>query len=73
MQYSIRTLTIHDLVTGEALAIACFPRAGVVTINGYSVTRSQEFDDLDGKAVFSRPPGDKLFTVGIESVSELYF
>ena len=73
MKYSIRTLTIHDLVTGEAFAIAYFPRAGVVTINGYSVTRSQEFDDLDGKAVFFRPLGDKLFTVGIESVSELYF
>ncbi len=60
-QYATRTLATHDLVTGEELAIAYFPRAGVVTINGYSVSRSQEFDDLSGKAVLFRPLDEDFF------------
>ena len=72
-QYATRDIRTHDLVTGEELLIAYFPEAGVVTINGYSVTRSQETEDLDGKAVFHRNLGDKVFTVAADSLSELYF
>ena len=40
-----RTLRTHDLVTGEELLIAYYPNAGVVTVNGYSVTRSPGLED----------------------------
>jgi len=39
-QYATCTLHTHDLVGGQELLIAYFPEAGVVTVNGSSVTRS---------------------------------
>ena len=72
-QFATRDIRTHDLVTGEELMIAFFPRAGVVTINGYSVNRSQKFEDLDENAVFLRTLDDKLFTVSTDSLGELFF
>ncbi len=72
-QFAPRDMRTHDLVNGEELMITFFPRAGVVTINGYSVIRSQKFEDLDEKTVFLRSLDDKLFTVSTESLSELFF
>jgi len=48
-QFATRDVRTHDLVTGEKLMITFFPQAGVVTINGYSVNRSQKLQDLDKK------------------------
>jgi hypothetical protein len=59
-------------VSGENLAIVFFPLTDVLTINGHSVARSQKIEDLDGKAVFHRPLGDKTFTIATEILSELY-
>jgi len=67
-----RTLHTFDLVSGDELSIAYFPRAGVVTINGYSVTRSQEIESLGGKTVFHRPLGNKVFTVATEKIATLF-
>jgi len=67
-----RTLQTRDLVSGEDLVIVYFPKAGVVTINGYSVTRSQELEGLDGKTAFHRPLGNKLFTVATEKIATLF-
>lgn len=53
--------------------ITFFPSAGVVTINGYSVNRSQKLEDMDEKAVFLRSLDDKIFTVSTDSLSELFF
>ncbi len=72
-QYASRDIRTYDLVTGEELMITFFPRAGVVTINGYSVNRSQKFEDLDKKAVFLRMLDDKLFTVSTDIPGELFF
>ena len=72
-QFATQDIRTHDLVTGEELMITFFPRAGVVTINGYSVNRSQKFEDLDKKAVFLRMLDDKLFTVSPDSLGELFF
>jgi len=72
-QFATRDMRTHDLVTGEELMITFFPRAGVVTINGYSVNRSQKFEDIDEKAVFLRTLDDKLFTVSTNSLGELFF
>ena len=67
-----RTLHTFDQVSGDELSIVYFPRAGVVTINGYSVARSQESKSLDGKTVFHRPLGNKVFTVATEKISTLF-
>ncbi len=67
-----RTLHTRDLVSGDELFIAYFPRAGVVTINGYSVTRSQELEGLNGNTAFHRPLGNKLFTVATEKIATLF-
>lgn len=67
-----RILNTHDLVSGEEVVIAYFPKAGVVTVNGYSVTRSQEFEDLNGKTVFHRPLGSKLYTVATDKIAPLF-
>jgi hypothetical protein len=71
-QYATRTLHTHDLETGKELLIAYFPEAGVVTINGYSVTRVQDHDDMDGQAVFVRRIDKKLFTLETLDLSKLY-
>ena len=68
-----RTLHTHDLVSGENLFIIYFPVEGLVSINGYAVTRSDEFQEALGMAVFHRTPTDKPFTVATESLSELYW
>ena len=72
-QFATRDIRTHDLLTGEELKITFFPRAGVVTINGYSVNRSQRSEDLDDRAVFLRSLDDKQFTVSTDSLSELFF
>ena len=72
-QFATRDIRTRDLVTGEELMIAFFPRAGVVTINGYSVNRSQKSEDLHEKAVFLRSLDDKQFTVSTDTLSELFF
>ncbi len=72
-QYASRDIRTHDLVTGEELLIVYFPKVDAITINGYSVTRSDMFEDSLGKAVFHRTPSDKPFTVAIDSLSELYW
>ena len=72
VRYATRTLQTRDLSSGEELSIAYFPKAGIVTINGYSVTRSQQFEDLNGKTVFHRPLGNKLFTVATEKIATLF-
>ncbi len=67
-----QTLHTHDLLSDEELWIAYFPIAGVVTINGYSVTRSPELEDRAGQAVFHRALGDKLFTVEVDNLSGFF-
>ena len=62
-QNATRTLHTHDLVGGEELLIAYFPEAGVVTVNGSSVTRSPELEDRASQAVFLRPLDNKLFII----------
>ena len=71
--YDVRDIRTHDIVTGEQLLIVYFPKAGVVTINGYTVTRSQKLWDLYEKAVFHRPLSDKPFTVATTSLTNLFF
>jgi hypothetical protein len=72
-QFATRDIRTHDLVTGEELLIVYFPRVNAITINGYSVTRSDVFEDSLGRAVFHRTPSDKPFTVETDSLSELYW
>ena len=69
---AIRILQARDRETGENLLIAYFPNAGVVTINGYAVTRSQEIEGLDGNIVFHRPLGNKVFAVATEKIATLH-
>ncbi len=71
-QYATKTLRAHDLVSGQELLVAFFPEAGVVTINGWSVTRTPEHEDKDGQAVFHRAMDNKLFTVDMNSLRKLY-
>ncbi len=71
-EYATRTLHTRDLLSGEELVIAYFPKAGVVTINGYSVTRSSYHEELEGRAVFHREMDEKLFTVDVDSLSKLF-
>ncbi len=66
-----QTLPTHDLVTGEELLITYFPNAGVVTVNGYSVTRSPALEDKASQAVFHRPLGNKVFTLDTAILSRL--
>ena len=72
-QNATRVLRTRDLKSGEELLIVYYPRADVVTINGYAVTRSDEFAEALGKAVFHRTPTGKPFTVATDSLSELYY
>jgi hypothetical protein len=72
-QHATRMLRTRDLESGEELLMVYYPDAGVITIDGYLVTRAQDLGDFDGKAVFHRPIGDKLFTVATDSLSELYW
>ncbi len=67
-----QTLPTHDLVTGEELLITYFPNAGVVTVNGYAVTRSPALEDKVSQAVFHRPLYDTLFTVETAILSRLF-
>ena len=71
-QYATRTQGTHDLLSGEELLIAYFPEAGVVTINGHSVTRSPKLENSASQAIFHRALGDKLFTVSTDSFSRLF-
>ncbi len=71
--YDVRDIRTHDIVTGEELLIVYFPREGVVTINGYTVSRSQKLRDLYEKAVFYGPLCDKPFTVATTSLTNLFF
>ena len=72
-QYASRDIRTHDLVTGEELLIVYFPRVDAITINGYSVTRSDVFEGSLGRAVFHRTPSDKPFTVETDRLRELYW
>ena len=72
MDDDFQTVTTRDLVSGEELLIAYFPNSGVVTVNGYSVTRSPELEDRASQAVFLRPLGKKLFTVDTAVLSRLF-
>ena len=67
-----RTVTTRDLVTGDQLLIAYFPMPGMVTVNGYAVSRSPELEDRASQAVFLRPLGNKLFTVETAILSRLF-
>ena len=67
-----RSLHTHDLLSGEELEIVHFLNSGVVTINGYSVTRSPKLEDSAGQAVFHRALGDKLFTVASDKFGRLF-
>ncbi len=71
--YDVRDIRTHDIVTGEELLIVYFPRVGVVTINGYTVSRSQKLRDLYERALFYRPLSDKPFTVATTSLTNLFF
>ncbi len=71
--YDVRDIRTHDIVTGEELLIVYFPRSGVVTINGYTVSRSQKLQDLYEKAVFHRPLSNKPFSVATTSLTNLFF
>ena len=71
-QFARRRLRTRDLKSGENLVFAYFPRSGVVTINGYSITRSQEIEGLDRNTVFHRPLGSKVFTVATEKIATLF-
>jgi len=66
-----RTASTRDLVTGDELLFAYFPEAGVITVNGFSVTRSPELEDKASHAVFHRPLGNKRFTVDTAILSRL--
>ncbi len=66
------TISTRDLVTGEELLFAYFPEAGVITVNGFSVTRSPELEDRASQAVFRRPLYDKLITVETANLSRLF-
>ncbi len=72
-QNASRDMRTYDLVTGEELLIVYFPKVDAMTINGYSITRSDMYEDSLGKAVFYRTPSDKPFTVSTESLSALFF
>ena len=71
--YAIRSLRTPDLKSGEELLIVYHPKADVVTINGYAVTRSDESAESLVKAIFHRTPTDKPFTVATTSLGELYY
>ena len=47
-----RTVTTRDLVTGDKLLIAYFPMPGMVTVNGYAVSRSPELEDRHRRLCF---------------------
>ena len=67
-----RTLHTHDLVSGEDLFIVYFPTEGVVTINGYPVTRLIGREHSVGQSVFQRGPGDKEYTVATDRATTLF-
>ena len=52
LQRAIRILQARDRESLENLVIAYFPNAGVVTINGYTVTRSQSLKTEHRKPCF---------------------
>ena len=66
------TVSTRDLVTGDELLFAYFPEAGVITVNGFSVTRSPELEARASQAVFHRPLGNKRFTVDTAILSRLF-
>jgi len=70
-QSASRTVYSYDLETGEELLFAYFPAAKVVTINGHSVSRAQQEEDMHGRAVFLRRTDKKLFTVDPLSLIKL--
>jgi hypothetical protein len=72
MDDDFRTVTTRDLLTGEELLLAYFLKPGVITVNGYSVTRSPELEDRSSQAVFRRPLRNKLFTVETAILSRLF-
>ncbi len=67
-----RSLNTHDLFSGEELEIVYFLSSGVITINGYSVTRSPKLEDSASQAVFQRALGDKQFTVASDKFGRLF-
>jgi hypothetical protein len=71
-EQSYRSLHTHDLLSGEELDIVYFIKSGVVTINGFTVTRSPKLEDSVGQAVFHRDLGDKLFTVETDKFGRLF-
>ena len=72
IQYATRTLRTKDLVSREDLSMVYYAKAGEVTINGYTVTRSLARGGA-GQAVFYRALDNRLFTVTTDSLFELYF
>ena len=71
-QYAARTAHTYDLESGEQLLVTYFPVAGVVTINGHSVSRAQKDEDMDRQARFLWRTDKKLFTVDALSLTKLF-
>ena len=71
-QTAKRIVHTVDLESREALFVAYFPVAGVITINGDSVTRAQGDEGMDGQTVFLRRIDKKLFTIDTLSLSKLF-
>jgi hypothetical protein len=71
-EQSYRSLNTHDLLSGEELEIVYFLKSGVVTINGFTVTRSPALEDKASQAVFHRALGDKTYTVATENFGRLF-
>jgi hypothetical protein len=61
-----------DLLSGEELEIAYFPKTDGITINGYSVIRSPGLTDRGGETVFHQVLGGKKFIVATNSIADLY-
>jgi len=67
-----RILRTHDLVSGEALLLVYFPKAGAITINGSSVTRIPGLTGRAGQSVFHQAPGDREYIVATDVIARLY-
>ena len=67
-----RILRAHDLVSGEALLLVYFPKAGAITINGYSVTQIPGLTGRAGQSIFHQAPGDREYIVATDLVAKLY-
>ena len=71
-QTAKRIVHTIDLESGEALYVAYFPVAGVITINGNSVTPAEGDQGMDEQSIFLRRIDKKLFTIDTMSLSKLF-